>query len=278
MTRNLLGGRLAGMAFGAMLRSWRSARRCTQEELADAAEISTRHLSCLESGKANPSREMVLVLASALDLPLRDRNLLLNAAGYVAAYSSLGLDAEPMRPVRAALATMLAHQASHPTFVFDTGWNVMMVNKSAETMMSLFLPQRLEPKVSSNLVHALFHPAALRTCMVNWTAVASHALARLRRDVAGRPHDQPARAALDVALSYASDDLSAPEDTLMPFLPIHLRRGDHEARFFTLLSSLGAPLDVTAQELLIETYYPADAATARWLATLAGPADSAAAR
>lgn len=268
------------MAFGAMLRGWRSARRFTQEDLADAAEISTRHLSCLESGKAKPSRDMVLILASALDLPFRDRNLLLNAAGFVAAYSSLALDAEPMRPVRAALATLLAHHEPNPTFVFDSGWNVLMASSGAVAVMSLFLGAPIDPKVAANLVHALFHPTGLRGSLVNWPALAGHALARLRRDVAGRPHDQSARAALDAALSYGTEGVAPVEDgdPLLPFLPIHLRRGEHEARFFTLLASLGAPLDVTAQELFIETYYPVDAATERLMLALRARSDSDAAK
>ena len=259
------------MAFGNMLRSWRIARRYTQEELADAAEVSTRHLSCLESGKANPSREMVLLLGSALDLTLRDRNLLLNAAGFVDAYTTFTLDAPPMRPVREALQTLLTHHEPSPTFVFDTGWNVLMANAGAAALMATFLPRDLDQRVYRNLVHAVFHPAALPSCAVNWPALAGHALARLRRDVAGRPHDAAARAALDAALSYPTATSPALEagDPLLPFLPVHLRRDGREVRFMTLLSSLGAPLDVTAQELFIETYYPVDDETKRWLSSLA---------
>lgn len=267
------------MSFGVMLKGWRSARRFTQETLADAAEISTRHLSCLESGKANPSREMVLVLSSALDLPLRDRNLLLNAAGFVAAYSSMPFDASPMRPVRQALDTMLAHHEPNPTLVFDSGWNLLMANTGAAAVMGTFLSPELAANVGRNLVHLMFHPEGLRHCMVNWEVVAGHAMARLRRDVLGRPHDQNARAALDLALSCGGGSVSTIEDSdpLLPFLPIHFKRGGHEARFFTVLSSLGAPLDVTAQELFIETYYPADEATAKLVLALRAPRESDAA-
>lgn len=260
----------AAAAFGPLLRRWRGSRRLTQEQLAQQAEVSTRHLSCLEAGKASPSREMVLVLASALDLELRDRNVLLGAAGYAAVYRSSPLEAAGMAPVRHALDLMLRQQEPYGAVVVDRLWNVLRMNDGARRTFTGFLPGLpSDPRVASNVLHAVFSPEGLRPAMVNWESVAAATLERLEREIALHPEDDARQTLRDELLAYpgarkvarTADQLGGME----PFIPVHLRRHDLELKLFSTLTTLGTPIDVTAQELVIESWFPADEASDRWL-------------
>lgn len=248
--------------FGPSLKQWRVARRLTQEQLAHDAEISTRHLSCLETGKAKPSREMVLVLASALELELRERNSLLGHAGFAAVYASEGLDSARMAAVRRAIDLVLAQQEPWGAVVVDRAWNVLKMNDGAR-VLSRFSKT---PKVMANAVRAVLHPDGLKTALVNWGEVAAFTLQRLERECARHPHDEARAALLREVKKYpgvAKLELAARDEA--PASVLHLRRGDDEVRLFTLLTTIGTPLDVTAEELTIESYFPADAASERWL-------------
>lgn len=242
------------MSFGHTLREARQTRRLTQEQLADDAEVSTRHLSCLESGKAQPSRDMVLVLASALDLPLRERNRLLNLAGFVAAYNEDGLDAQELEPVRTALAVMLEHHDPFPAFVFDYQWNMMMANAGAMKLATFLVPDN----IPTNLVHALFAPDGLRQYLVNWEAVAATTLLHLRHTA---EHDARLKPLIEAALAYPDPPQRYADATDQPFIPLHLRKDGVDIKLFTMLTTLGTPRYVVAQEIIIETYYPVDEAT-----------------
>ncbi len=248
------------MSFGQALKAARLARRFTQEQLAGDAEVSTRHLSYLEGDKAHPSREMVLALASALDLPLRDRNTLLHHAGYIAAYSEESLDATELEPVRSALAIMIEHHNPYPAFVFDSLWNVMMANAGAYKLASFLMPDT----VPTNLVHALFEPGGLRDYLVNWETVAATTIAHLRLQAA---HDQRVEPLLQAALAYPDQPERYADATDHPFIPLHLHKDGTDIKLFTMLTTLGAPRYVVAQELLIETYYPVDDATRAFFAS-----------
>jgi transcriptional regulator with XRE-family HTH domain len=265
--------------FASLLREWRSARRLTQEALAERAEVSVRHLSFLETGKANASREMILVLANGLDLPLRERNLLLGAAGFAPAYRETSLDAPAMVPVRRALDHLLAQQEPFPALVLDHRWNVLRLNLGAQRLFARFVLPHAPPRlVLENLAHAVFHPEGLRRCVVDWPAVAVACAERLHREVAADTSESGPRALRDAVLAYPG----LPKRALQPALnadppvtlPLRLRAPDGvEAAFFTTLTTLGTPLDVTAEELRIESYFPLDDATdalMRKLA-LAGP-------
>lgn len=263
-------------SLGALLREWRLARRLTQRDLADRAEISVRHLSFLETSRANASREMVLVLANALDLPLRERNALLGAAGFAAVYRETALDAAPMQHVRRALDHILGQQEPFPAMVLDRRWNVLRLNGGAQRLFARFLvPRSPPPIVLGNLVHALFHPEGLRHVLVDWPRVAAVMADRLHREAAAEPTDGDLRALRDAALAYPGlpDHLRRPrlDDTHPPVaLPLCLRAEDGaEVRFFTTLTTLGTPLDVTAEELRIESYYPLDEATETLMRALA---------
>lgn len=255
------------LPFGPLLREWRQARRFTQQELAERAEVSGRHLSFLETGRAGASREMVLVLANALDLPLRERNLFLGAAGFAPVYRETSLDAAPMMYVRRALDHIMAHQEPFPALVMDRAWNVVRLNEGAQNLFARFLvPLEPPPIVLTNLAHALYHPQGLRHVIIDWVFLAAAFAERLHREAAADPSVGGPRSIRDAVLAYPGipDRLREPRllDAPPVALPISLRAIDGvEARFFTTLTTLGTPLDVTAEELRIEAYFPVDETT-----------------
>ncbi|MFO0585792.1 MAG: helix-turn-helix transcriptional regulator [Anaeromyxobacter sp.] len=253
-------------AFPAMLRRWRTTRRLSQESLALDADVSTRHLSYLETGKARPSRDMVLQLSAALGLDLRERNVLLGSAGFAAAYGRGGLDSLALGPIRRAVELLLAQQEPWGAVLLDRCWNVLQANGGAARLFAHFLEPGLPPEVAGNLVRAGLHPQGLRGSMVNWEALAAISLERLTRECALHPDDDARRALLDEVRRYPGvrEVQHAPAALDAPVAIVHLRRGASEVRLFTLLTTLGTPLDETAQELVIETFFPADEATERF--------------
>lgn len=250
---------------GPLLKKWRKARGLSQEELAHRARVSTRHLSCLETGRAGTSREMVLNLASALDLPLREQNNLLVAAGFAARFGSAGLDDPALAQVKKALSHLLDHQEPYGAVVMDRLYNVIALNQGARRLLQL-IPDPPPPPIALNLYHLLLHPQGLRPLLLNFDEIAGLLLLRLEREVAVND-DAPLRALLEALSVYPRPQLPAdPAATSpAPFGVLRLRRPGGELSLFTMLTSLGTPLDVTAEELRIETYFPADEASERWL-------------
>jgi transcriptional regulator with XRE-family HTH domain len=262
---------LAG--FGPQLRAWRLARRISQEALATRAEISARHLNFVENGRANPSRELVLMLSDVLEIPLRDRNALLTLAGFAAVFRASSLDSTELRHLRRAVAHILRQQEPYGAFVIDAGWDVLESNAGAARMLRQFPPTSAEGlAASSNLLLAAVHPEALRPYIVNWLEVAGLLVARLHRDRASRPSEGSHRL-LATALAFPGVPTAWRVPTLgqvaAPFVTLHLRAPHLELRLFSMLTSIGTPLDVTAEELQIETYFPADEASERALHELA---------
>jgi transcriptional regulator with XRE-family HTH domain len=254
--------------FPNLLRRWRTSRRLSQEQLALDAEVSTRHLSYLETGKAKPSREMVLVLASALELELKERNVMLGSAGFAPVYTSSALESLELAPVRRAIELLLEQQEPYGAVLFDRCWNALRMNEGAQRLMSHFLEgERTDLHVATNLVRAILHPTGLRPWLVNWVEVAQATLERLERECATFPTDEGRRALLDEVRTYpgVSALAAGTPATGEPIALVHLKRGEHEVRLFTMLTTIGTPLDVTAQELTIESYFPADDATDAWL-------------
>lgn len=277
MTCEVMGGRhevatvprMTG--FAGLLKRWRTTRRLSQEQLAFEAEISTRHLSFLENGKSKPSREMVLLLASALELELRERNTMLTSAGFAAVYTSSALESLEMAPVRRAIDLLLAKQEPYGAVVFDRAWNLVRMNQGAMRMLNRFLPSPPDdPTILTNLARSILHPQGLRPSMVNWVEVATFALERLERECTMFPHDDERRALLSEVRTYPGVEVLRPFEITAsaPVSLVHMKHGDDEARLFTMLTTLGTPLDVTAQELTVESYFPADEATERWAASL----------
>lgn len=251
--------------FGELLRGWRQRRRLSQLNLAGRAEVSSRHLSFIETGRARPSREMVLHLAEALDVPLRERNGLLVAAGFAPVYAASPLDEARMTPVRDALEMVLAAHDPYPAVVVDGTWNLVSANPAAFRLTDQVAPELLEPPL--NVVRISVHPRGLAPHIVNFGQYAGHLLGRLRRQ-AERTADPALIELLAEAVEYCgasvTEAIPAPDDVV---LPLRLRVADTELSLFSTISVFGAPRDVTIDELAIEMFYPADDATASALRT-----------
>ena len=256
--------------FGALLREWRRSRGLSQERLALQSEVSARHVSFIETGRAQPSRSMVLVLASTLDLPLRERNVLLGAAGFAPIYRESSLDLEPDGPLRKILDLILAQQEPYPAVALTSRWDLVQLNQGAARLFAHFLEPPVDPLVAGNAVHALLHPRGLRSSVVNFDEVAAALIDRMEREVRISPDPEPVRELLDRVLAYPGISAPEPGSGMLEAAPdvcihVHLRKGEADLRLFATLSTLGTPIDVAAQELHVESYFPADEATRRWL-------------
>lgn len=243
---------------------WRSKRRWSQLELAGTAGVSARHLSFVETGRARPSREMVLHLAEHLDVPLRDRNALLTAAGFAPEYRESSLDAPELTSARRAIEIILANHEPRPAFVIDGAWNLVEANAGVAAFLDIISPELLGPPL--NVIRASLHPLGLSRSIVNFAEYAAHVIERLHRQLASSA--DPALAALLAEVSDYPDVASAlresiPGASLAAVLPMHFRLDDGtELRFFSTMTVFGSPLDVTIAELAIESFFPADEATA----------------
>lgn len=261
--------------FGALLRRNRTQRGVSQEKLARDAEISTRHLSCLETGRAAPSKTMVLLLGSAFDLPLRERNALLEAAGFVAAYRDVPLEAPDAAALRRAIDLVLGGIEPNGAVACDRAWNLLQMNQGAARLFAAFVDiAAAPPEVMQNVLVATLHPAGLRPSIVNFEEVAVISLERARRESARYPDDPDiARVRATVAripdLPPARPSAPSARGPEGPFIPVHLRRDGLEARLFTTIATIGTPIDATAEDIRIETYFPADEATSTLMRSLA---------
>jgi transcriptional regulator with XRE-family HTH domain len=251
-------------AFGALLRRWRTGRGMSQLALATEAGISTRHLSFLETSRAQPSREMVQLLAGMLDVPLGDRNALLVSAGYAPAYGERPLSAPELEPVRRALQFTLRQQEPFPALVVDGEWNIVMRNEGAARIFDLFLDPDCDPDAAPNVMRIVFCPGGLRRHIVNWEELAECLVNSLHRQVAATGSDAMARLR-DELLAYpgvpARWSVPDPSVTMPPLVSMHLRKDDLSLTFFSMITTMGTPRDVTLQQLKIECFFPADAAT-----------------
>jgi len=265
----------ASVRFGHLLRGWRTRRRLSQLDLATEAGISSRHVSFIETGRTQPSREMVLLLAAVLDVPLRDRNSLLTLAGYAPIYRETPLQAPALAQARRALDFLLRQQEPYPALVLDRHWNVVQVNEGTARVQAVFLdPVAVEKLGPPNAMRLMFHPAAFRPYIANWEATAASLIQWLHRDLVSGFGDTETRVLLDEMLAYPNVpwqwrtvDLEA---SPLPFLSIEFRKGDLALSYFTTLTSLGSPHDITLQELRVESFFPTDDATEAFSRTRAG--------
>lgn len=247
---------------GELLREWRKRRNLSQFELALRSAVSGRHLSFIETGRARPSREMVLHLAQRLDIPLRDRNRLLLAAGYAPLYVERSLDDDAMASVRAALDRFLAAHEPYPAVVVDRHWNMVAANRAVAVLTEGVTPWLLEPP--ANALRATLHPDGMAPHILNLGEWSRHLLARLRRE-AEATGDEALRELHDELAAYpgvVSESEPGDEDPGKIVLPLQLRSGGRGLTLFSTVTTFGTPLDITLSELAIEAFYPADDETA----------------
>jgi transcriptional regulator with XRE-family HTH domain len=261
--------------FPSACRQWRQYRKLSQLDLALAANVSQRHLSWLETGRSQPSREMVVRLADALEIPLRERNLLFQAAGYAAAYRETQLDEPAMAPVLDALNYVLSNHEPLPAVVVDRFWNVKKRNRAADLMLGIggdpaAMLDDAGDDGELNLALLTVHPAGLRRFIVNWEQAGAAFVRRLKCEAlaSGDPSMQTRFARyIELAGPLAEhDDIAA---SLLPVLPLELNIDGLELSLFSVISTFGTPQDITTDELRIEAFYPTNAATAEFFRSMA---------
>jgi transcriptional regulator with XRE-family HTH domain len=252
-------------SFRDLLRHWRSVRRMSQLALATEAEISARHLCFLETGRAQPSREMVQLLGSVLDIPFAEQNAMLLAAGFAPLYGRRELAAPELAYVQRALDFMLRQQEPYPAIVIDGTWNVRMRNGASRRMLQPFRERYDMPaSLAENAMHVVCHPKGLRPFLVNWEAFVGPLIQTVHREAAQGAN--PLAAELrDALLAYPGIPRSwrmPNANAASPLLPMQLQLGELRLAFFTTLTTFAIPRDVTLQQLRIECFFPADDATA----------------
>jgi transcriptional regulator with XRE-family HTH domain len=251
-------------SFASSLRWWRRHRGLSQLDLAGRTEISQRHLSFMELGRASPSRDMVMRLAVALDVPLRQHNALLIAAGFAPVWRQTDLAAPELGQIRSALDYMLAQQEPFPAVAVDRHWNLLRSNSGAVRLVE-FLVGPLAPDTPVNLADALVSPGVLRPYLLNWADVVRYFVRSVEADAAA--DGTPETAALhERLLAYegvrAALNAAPTELAITPVLPMHFRKGNISLRLFTTIATLGTPQDITLQELRVECFFPMDDETA----------------
>ena len=252
---------------GELLREWRQRRRLSQLDLACEAEISTRHLSFLETGRAQPSREMVLHLAERLDVPLRERNVLLAAAGYAPVYAERPLDDPAMHCARQAVQTLLRAHEPYPALAVDRHWQLLSANRSVQALMAGVDATLLEPPI--NVLRLSLHPRGLAPRILNLAQWRAHLLARLGQQV--HASADPVLAALLRELSgYPAAAAQHPMDgaTQSVVVPLQLESPLGQLSLVSTTTVFGTPVDITLSELALETFFPADESTAQALRRL----------
>jgi transcriptional regulator with XRE-family HTH domain len=261
-------------AIGPLLQYWRRARNLSQLALAHEANVSPRHVCFLETGRAKPSRDMVLLLADTLAVPLRERNAFLLAAGFAPMFRESTLDDPELAPARTAIHAILKQQEPYPAVVMNRHWDIVATNGAASRFFGMLLGDRTRPG-AGNVLRLMFHPDGLRPFVENWEAVAQALVRRVHREAIGGALDEAGRQLLSEILAYPgvparwrSPDLGAP---VVPVVPVSFRHGQRAFHFFSAVTVLGTPQDITLQELRIECFFPLDEASAAAARSLVGP-------
>jgi transcriptional regulator with XRE-family HTH domain len=257
---------------GQLLRRWRDQRRLSQMELALEAEVSTRHLSFVETGRSKPSRDMVVKLAEHLDVPLRERNELLLAAGYAPAYPESSLDDVEMGAVRDAVQRLLTAHEPYPAVAVDRRWELLDGNAGVPLITAGVAAHLLEPPI--NALRLSLHPEGMAPRIANLAEWRAHLLGRLRREVAATQDPQLASLLAELA-AYPGDDPDGVAGHELPgpgeiVVPLRLRHESGELSFMSTVTTFGTPLDITVSELSIEAFFPADDHTAAVLRAVVG--------
>ena len=256
------------MGAGEWLRYWRDIRGRSQFDLSLDSGVSQRHISFIESGRSVPSRQILMDIAQTLDIPLRDRNALLLSAGYAPLYPEGAWDDAEMQGVLRALDRMLRQNEPYPALVMDRYWNVLMTNQAAPRLFNCFIDMaaRTGPR---NMLHLIFDPAGLRPHVADWETVAISLIQRVYREAIGRHIDDKTRDLLDSLLAYPGvrPEWRTPKGfsqaAAMPMIPIGLVKNGQVLRYFSMVTTVGTPQTVAAQELRLESMFPADEETER---------------
>src|SRR5579862_750093 len=249
---------LAVPQLGELLRYWRQERGKSQLDLSLDTGISQRHLSFVESGRSAPSRDFLSIVGDALNIPLRERNVLLLASGYAPQYSEQGMDGEQMAIVTRAIDRMLQQHEPHPALVLDRHWNIVRANEAGPRFFGSFIDLETRPK-PRNLLDLMFDPAGMRPFVEEWEKVAAGLLQKVRREAVGQVVDAGLTKLLKRLREYPG--VAGLKRTLAPqspVLPIVFRRGNRRFSYFSLITSIGTPQCITAQELRVECMFPTD--------------------
>ncbi|MFN4278564.1 MAG: helix-turn-helix domain-containing protein [Ferrovibrio sp.] len=261
--------------FPGLLKHWRGLRRLSQLGLATEAGISARHLCFLETGRSAPSREMVVLLARVLGLPLAEQNALLVAAGFAPLYAARDLGAPELAPARQALDIMLAHQEPYPALVLDESWGVRLRNTAAARLFGALRPLYDMPQeLAVNALHSLCHPGGMRRFMIGGEDFIASFLQMLQREANQGLNAAAAKLRADLLAYPGIPELIGAEDAAAeagagPMAVLRLKVGVNEIAFFVTLTQFAMPRDVTLQQVKIEFFFPADDATTQWAQRLA---------
>ncbi|MEM8814683.1 MAG: helix-turn-helix transcriptional regulator [Pseudomonadota bacterium] len=264
--------------FQTVCREWRQYRKLSQLELALAADVSQRHVSWLETGKSVPSREMVIRLSEAMQVPLRERNRLLQSAGYASVYGESQLDEPAMAPILDALNLVLDHHEPLPAMVVDRSWNVRKANRSADRLLrfagvSEDMLARIGGGEELNVALLTVHPEGLRGYISNWVQAAPAFVRRLRSEaIASGNAELKERFARYIELAGPMPENEPANGNLLPVLPLELDMNGLKLSMFSVISTFGTPQDITTDELRIEAFYPTDDATKRFFTEAQGAA------
>ncbi|MBX9628955.1 MAG: helix-turn-helix transcriptional regulator [Burkholderiales bacterium] len=257
--------------FGPLLREWRHARGTSQLDLSLTCGVSQRHLSFLESGRSRPSRDTVLHLAAALNVPLHQQNAMLLSAGFAPVYAERAFDAPDMRPIDRAIEHLLKQQEPYPALVVDEAHNIVRANARLGLLLGFLTgvaPDALPGQGPVNAIEIVLRPDGLRSVVENWAEVAAWSVRRLRAEAMADGPGSAAARLLDAVLRLpdvaAIDRTLHLERHLPPTLVIRFVRGETRLSLFSIIATVGTPLDVSLQNLRLELFFPADEQTAQW--------------
>lgn len=257
--------------FTSTLRQWRKQKKLSQLELALAADVSQRHISWLETGRSQPSREMVIRLSEALSIPLRDRNHLLNTAGFANLYSHSSLDEPSMTPVLTILETLLDHHLPYPAYVVDRFWNIKMLNSAATMMFEVAgdaekIWHDIGDNGERNIALLTVHPKGLRNYIQNWNDMIEPFIKRLKQEAfeSNEPELIERFKQLEFYAGELPTNASQLNAPLTPILPVIFGTDQFTLSLYSIISTFGTAQDITANELRIESFYPADQQTAKF--------------
>jgi transcriptional regulator with XRE-family HTH domain len=245
---------------GHLLKQWRGTRGRSQLDISTDTGISQRQISFIESGRSVPTRATLMGIAQALNIPLRERNALLLAAGYAPLYSDAAWNSDEMKSVAKALKRMLGHHEPYPAIVIDRYWNVLMTNDAAPQLFNCFIDMNARPS-PRNMLHLMFDPKGMRPFIANWETLAKTLIHRVYREAVGHTADAKTHELVKDLLAYPGvhPDWKTPElPNALPMIPMSFIKDNALMNYFSLVTTVGTPQTIAAQELRVECLYPLD--------------------